>query len=88
VSHQVLPPDLANDVTSRSGSAAKPEPSSSSHIHIVPIFTVDEIGGFVFFANDPESWDRGPKRWQTGRSARARPRRSRTRAASPCLVAT
>src|SRR5882672_2021954 len=51
VAIKVLPPDLANDVTSRKRFLREARTVAQlTHPNIVPIFTVDEIGGFVFFA--------------------------------------
>jgi len=51
VAIKVLPPDLANDVTSRKRFLREARTVAQlTHPNIVPIFTVDEIAGFVFFA--------------------------------------
>jgi len=51
VAIKVLPPDLAADETCRRRFLSEARTVARlTHPNIVPIFTVDEIGGFVFFA--------------------------------------
>jgi serine/threonine-protein kinase len=51
VAIKVLPPDLARDETSRSRFLREARTVAQlTHPNIVPIFTVDEVDGFVFFA--------------------------------------
>jgi serine/threonine-protein kinase len=51
VAIKVLPPDLARDATSRSRFLREARTVAQlTHPNIVPIFTVDEVDGFVFFA--------------------------------------
>src|SRR5206468_6294883 len=51
VAIKVLAPELANDETSRKRFLREARTVAQlAHPNIVPIFTVDEIGGFVFFA--------------------------------------